>query len=134
MVSSLGLGCPRRENTWGREGKAALTAGCTRPTGGGGGAVEAVTLVGPSPAGITAALGSQAGPAWGPMGLIPLSFLARPAGGEIRGGGGGAGISGKPLHWCSPLGHGFLRGQCALLPPKPEVLIPVLRLCAASFS
>jgi hypothetical protein len=33
-------------------------------------------------------LGSQAGPAWGPAGLAPLSFLAYPAGGEMRGGGG----------------------------------------------
>ena len=37
LVSSLGRGCSRRENTWGREGKAALTAVCTRPTWGGGG-------------------------------------------------------------------------------------------------
>jgi hypothetical protein len=110
MVSSLGRGLPWRENTWGRERKAALTAGCTRPTGSGGWggkAVEASTLVGPSPAGITAALGSQPGPAQNPVGLAPLSFLACPAGSEIHGVGGGAGTPGKPPHWCSPLGHGF---------------------------
>jgi hypothetical protein len=39
------------------------------------------------------------GPVRGPLGFAPLSFLARPAGGEIRGGGGAvAGIPGKPPH------------------------------------
>jgi hypothetical protein len=76
--------------------------------------VEAATLVGPSPAGIAAALGSQAGPVQGPVGLTPLSFLSHPMGGEMCGGS-GAGILGKPLHRCSPLGHSFPRGAS----PRP---------------
>jgi hypothetical protein len=90
LVSSLGLDCPRRENTWGRERKAALTAGCTRPNREGGKATEVATLVSPSQAGIAAALGSQVGSAWCPVGLASLSFLACPIGGEMRGGGGRA--------------------------------------------
>jgi hypothetical protein len=67
------------------------------------------------------------------MGLAPLSFLACPAGSEMRGGGGGggAGIPGKPPHRCSPLGHSFSCGASPLPVRKPEVLSPALGLRAA---
>ena len=77
LVSSLGLDCPRRENTWGRERKAALTAGCTGPTQGRGEVAEAAPLVGPSPAGIMAALGSQAG-RFGAPSLLAMSLFQAP--------------------------------------------------------
>lgn len=91
-----------------------------------GNVVEAATLVNPRKPG---------GASVGPVGLTPLSFLARSAGGEMYGGG-GAGIPGKPPHQCSPqatVSHVTPRlGKCTLLlPPKPEVLSPVLRLCSA---
>ena len=83
-----------------------------------GEAVEAATVVGPSPAGISAALGSQAGPVQGPVGLTPLSFLSHPMGGEMCGGS-GAGILGKPLHQC------YLQGSCFLCGTVPQ-LVPAL--------
>jgi hypothetical protein len=121
LVSSLGRGHPRRENTWGREGKAALTAACTRPTRGGGNASEVATLVSPR---------NPGGARVGSVGLAPLSFLAHPAGGEMCGGG-GAGILGKPPP-CATVSHVAPHlSQCSLLPLKPEVLSLALRLCAA---
>jgi hypothetical protein len=91
--------------------------------------VESVTLVGPSlgVAGIEAALGRQAGPAQDPVGLTPLSFLACPTGGEMRGGG-GAGILGKPPRWCCPLGRGFPhRALPRLVPTLAISVLPLAR-------
>jgi hypothetical protein len=90
--------------------------------------VEAATVVGPSPAGISAALGSQAGPARGPAGLTSLSFLASSTGSEMHGGG-GAGIPGKPRICVPPWATASHMASC-LSHSKPKVLSSALRLCA----
>jgi hypothetical protein len=93
-----------------------------------GKAVEAATLVSPSPAGIMAALGSQAR---APRALPLFLFLPVPQ--AVRSMmGGGVGVPGKPPYRCSPratVSHVAPHlGQRTPLPLKLEVLSPALWL------
>ena len=96
---------------------------------------EAATLVGPSPAGIMAALGSQAGRFGAPWASPLFLFLPVPQAVKSvvvvvlwRASQGNLHIGVPP--WATVSHVAPHLGQHVLLPPKPEVLSPVLQLRA----